>query len=225
MGVPQNLVLSESATRSRTRVQMTIVALMLAFSVMTYFDRTIMSIAGPGIIKEFGLSETEMGSVYSAFILSYALLMIPGGWLVDGLGPWRVMTGMGFGAALLTALTALGGKPGLGALLGSGSLISHNSAGSRNLHGADLPFLRTHNFQLVRSDKAGADLGHSRSGRRSGQRHLADFVRLDDRALRLAVLLLPIGLGYGCASRPLALLRARPPARAPGTPPAFPGPD
>ncbi len=95
-----------------------IVTLMVAFSVMSYFDRTIMSIAGPGIIKEFSLSETEMGSVYSAFILSYAILMIPGGWLADRLGPWRVLTGMGFGAALFTGLTALGGKPGLGALLG-----------------------------------------------------------------------------------------------------------
>ena len=56
-----------------------IAALMVALSVMSYFDRTIMSIAGPAIIREFGLSETEMGTVYSAFILSYALLMIAGG--------------------------------------------------------------------------------------------------------------------------------------------------
>jgi MFS family permease len=117
--VPQDLLLSGSNLASqRARVQMLVVALMLAFSVMTYFDRTIMSIAGPGIIKEFRLSETEMGSVYSAFILSYALLMIPCGWLTDRLGPWRVMTVMGFGAGLLTALTALGGKPGLGVLFG-----------------------------------------------------------------------------------------------------------
>ena len=45
---------------------------MIAFSVMSYFDRTIMSIAGPQIMKEFDLSATQMGSVYSAFILSYA---------------------------------------------------------------------------------------------------------------------------------------------------------
>jgi MFS family permease len=119
MAVPQDLMLSEStATVHRGRVRIVVVALMLAFSVMTYFDRTIMSIAGPSIIKEFRLSETEMGSVYSAFTLSYALMMIPCGWLADRFGPWRVMTGMGFGAGLLTALTALGGKPGLGALLG-----------------------------------------------------------------------------------------------------------
>jgi len=51
-------------------------ALMVGFSVMSYFDRTIMSIAGPAIIREFKLSETEMGTVYSAFILSYAVRRI-----------------------------------------------------------------------------------------------------------------------------------------------------
>jgi len=117
--VPHHLLLRGfEATLRRSRPQMVVVVLMFAFSLMSYFDRTIMSIAGPSIIKEFHLSETQMGSVYSAFILSYTLMMIPGGWLTDLLGPWRVMTGMGFGAALLTALTALGGSPWLAALLG-----------------------------------------------------------------------------------------------------------
>jgi hypothetical protein len=39
-----------------------LIALMIAFSVMSYFDRTIMSIAGPQIMKEFDLSATQMGS-------------------------------------------------------------------------------------------------------------------------------------------------------------------
>ncbi|MBM3773592.1 MAG: MFS transporter [Acidobacteria bacterium] len=87
-----------------------IVALMFSYSVMSYFDRTIMSIAGPSIIKEFRLSETEMGVVYSAFILSYALLMIPGGHLADRFGPRLVLSVMGLGAAAFTALTALAGS-------------------------------------------------------------------------------------------------------------------
>ena len=95
-----------------------IVALMALFSVMSYFDRTIMSVAGPGIIHEFGLSETQMGAVYSAFLLGYALMMIPGGYLTDRLGPWQSLIGMGFGAALFTGLTALGARPGLGSLIG-----------------------------------------------------------------------------------------------------------
>ena len=45
-----------------------------------------MSIAGPGMIHDFGLSDTQMGSVYSAFLLGYALMMIPGGRLADRWG-------------------------------------------------------------------------------------------------------------------------------------------
>ena len=101
-----------------TSTQVWIVALMVAFSVMSYFDRTIMSIAGPQIIREFGISATRMGSIYSAFILSYAVLMIPGGNLADRFGPHRVLTMVGLGAALFTGLTAFGGRPGLGTYLG-----------------------------------------------------------------------------------------------------------
>ncbi|MGI8991981.1 MAG: MFS transporter [Bryobacteraceae bacterium] len=101
-----------------SRKQAGLVALLFGLSVMSYFDRTIMSIAGPGIMNEFGLSETQMGGVYSAFLISYALLMIPGGRLADRFGPRVVLTGMAVGSALFTGLTALGGKPGLGALIG-----------------------------------------------------------------------------------------------------------
>lgn len=105
-------------TSKWTRSHVVVVALMFAFSMMNYFDRTIMSIAGPDIMKEFGLSPTQMGMVYSAFLLSYALFMIPGGQLVDWLGPKQSLTLMGFGAALFTGLTAWGGTPGLGSLVG-----------------------------------------------------------------------------------------------------------
>src|SRR3954468_24067160 len=95
-----------------------IVALLFAFSAISYFDRTIMSIAGPALIQEFGISPTAMGGVYSAFILGYALLMIPGGSLTDRYGPRRTLIIMGGGSAALTALTILGIKPGLGELIG-----------------------------------------------------------------------------------------------------------
>jgi MFS family permease len=95
-----------------------IVTLMMLFSVMSYFDRTIMSVAGLGIIRDFGLSQTQMGAVYSAFLLGYALMMIPAGQLTDRLGPWRTLICMGFGAALFTGFTALGARPGLGSIIG-----------------------------------------------------------------------------------------------------------
>jgi MFS family permease len=99
-------------------VRFLIVLLMVLFSVMSYFDRTIMSVAGPGIIKTFGLSETQMGLVYSAFLLGYALMMVPGGHLADRFGPRRTLIIVGLGAGLFTGLTAFGARPGLGSFLG-----------------------------------------------------------------------------------------------------------
>src|SRR5260370_7652883 len=101
-----------------SNVRIVIVCMMFGLSVMSYFDRTIVSIAGPTMIKEFGLSETAMGHVYSAFTLGYALLMIPGGRLADRFGPRRMLTFMALGSALFTAMTAMGAKPGLGSYLG-----------------------------------------------------------------------------------------------------------
>jgi MFS family permease len=98
----------------RTRI----VTLIFLFSVMSYFDRTILSIAAPGIMKEFSLSETEMGVVFSAFLASYTLLMIPGGRWADRYGPRNVFTFFALGSGLATALFAFGGKPGLGSVLG-----------------------------------------------------------------------------------------------------------
>src|SRR6476660_8489590 len=89
--------------------QVSLVALMFAFSMMSYFDRTIMSISGPEIMKEFGIEATQMGWVYSAFILGYAVFMIPGGHVTDRLGAPNTLTGMGLAAGLFTALTPLGG--------------------------------------------------------------------------------------------------------------------
>jgi MFS family permease len=59
-----------------------------------------------------------MGKVYSSFLLSYMILMIAGGRIADRFGPRAVLAIGGFGTALLTGITGLCGKPGIGALIG-----------------------------------------------------------------------------------------------------------
>ena len=98
--------------------QFTIIGFLFGFSMISYFDRTIMSIAGPQMMRDFGISPTAMGSVYSAFVLGYALLMIPCGELSDRMGPRRTLMLMGMLSAGFTGLTVLAGKPGLGSLIG-----------------------------------------------------------------------------------------------------------
>ena len=58
---------------------------------LTYMDRSNISVAAPAIAKEFQLSKTAMGFVFSAFLWAYAIGQIPGGWLGDRFGPRRVL--------------------------------------------------------------------------------------------------------------------------------------
>ncbi len=104
-----------SATRPKTgslpRKRAEVVGLLVLLSLMSYFQRTSMSIAGPSIAREFSFSETQMGGVYSAFVLGYALCMIPGGWLADRLGPRRMIAAVALVTALFTGLVAVFADP------------------------------------------------------------------------------------------------------------------
>jgi ACS family glucarate transporter-like MFS transporter len=89
--------------------RLTLVFLLFCFSTANYFDRIVMTAAGPRMMRDFGLSPTAMGSVYSALVLGYALFMIPGGHLSDRIGARRALALLGIVSALFTALTTLAG--------------------------------------------------------------------------------------------------------------------
>ncbi|MFM0645617.1 MFS transporter [Paraburkholderia bryophila] len=55
--------------------------------VITYLDRSNLSIAATAIAQDLQLDPAQMGLVFSAFGWSYALLQIPGGMLVDRTRP------------------------------------------------------------------------------------------------------------------------------------------
>ncbi len=93
-----------------------IVALLVSYSFMTWFNRVSMSVAYDEQIKaRYGITPEAMGYVYSAFLLAYTLCMTPGGWLIDRIGPWAALVLMGFGSALFGALTGIAGVPALAA--------------------------------------------------------------------------------------------------------------
>ena len=77
-------------TASRTRFGVIIFAVTLG--IITYIDRVCISKAAPLIQHDLQLSKEQMGWVFSAFTLAYALFEIPAGWLGDKLGPRRVLT-------------------------------------------------------------------------------------------------------------------------------------
>jgi ACS family glucarate transporter-like MFS transporter len=92
---------------SRTRWK--ILALLTLISVITYVDRVNISVAARQMMPALGLTQVQMGTVFSAFVLGYALFQVPGGWLGDRWGSRRVLAAAVLWWSLFTALTALAG--------------------------------------------------------------------------------------------------------------------
>ncbi len=71
-----------------------------------------------------GLSQVQMGQVFSAFVLGYALFQVPGGWLGDRWGARRVLALAVMWWSLFTALTAIAATLPTAQIIGVlGSLI------------------------------------------------------------------------------------------------------
>ena len=101
---------------TRTRVRFTIVAMLFAVTMVNYADRATISIAGPALSKDLGLSPVQMGYVFSAFGWSYVAAQIPGGWLLDRFGSKSVYFWSIFIWSLFTLLQGSVGVLGAGTL-------------------------------------------------------------------------------------------------------------
>jgi len=64
----------------------------MALGAITYLDRVTISVARPYVARDLDLSPMQMGYVFSAFYLAYALFEIPTGWWGDRVGTRRVLT-------------------------------------------------------------------------------------------------------------------------------------
>src|SRR5215471_839487 len=94
-----------------TRMPWRIVSILSATATAGYMCRVNVSTAGPLLMKEFNLSEVEMGRVFSAFILGYALFQVPAGALADRWGTRKVLM---LAAWLWVIITVLQATVGLG---------------------------------------------------------------------------------------------------------------
>lgn len=118
LAVRLNIIESILMTEKPTRIRWFILALLFSVNVILYIDRLSISIAAKYIMPEYGLSKVQMGWIFSAFVIGYALFQIPGGWLGDRFGPRRVLAGAIILWSLFTLLTAMAGDWFLTSLLG-----------------------------------------------------------------------------------------------------------
>jgi ACS family glucarate transporter-like MFS transporter len=77
----------------------------VTLAVITYVDRVCISQAAPSMRDALGLTDAQMGKIFAAFGLAYALFEIPAGWWGDKLGPRRVLMGIVLWWSFFTAAT------------------------------------------------------------------------------------------------------------------------
>src|SRR6185295_13787749 len=77
-----------NATRARHKL----LRFTFALSIITYVDRVCISTAAGSISGELHLTKAQMGWVFSAFTIAYAIFEIPSGRLGDTIGPRKVLT-------------------------------------------------------------------------------------------------------------------------------------
>ncbi|MCS3514955.1 MFS transporter [Pseudomonas grimontii] len=79
----QDAVLSQ---RLPTRRRWFMLSLLLIATIINYIDRVNISIAAPFMAKDLGLDKIEMGLIFSAFAWTYALALVPAGFVADRFG-------------------------------------------------------------------------------------------------------------------------------------------
>jgi MFS transporter, ACS family, glucarate transporter len=88
-----------------TRARLTVVAFAIALAIIQYIDRVTISQAAPAITHDLSLSKTEMGWVFGAFTLAYALFEIPTGYMGDRWGARNVLLRVVLWWSFFTAAT------------------------------------------------------------------------------------------------------------------------
>jgi MFS family permease len=102
-------------TAQASRARYTVMTLVFAAAVITYFDRVCISVAAPLLQADLRLTQSQMGWVFSIFNLAYGIFEIPSAVMGDRWGQRLMMIRIVGAWSIFTALT--------GAVRGYGSLL------------------------------------------------------------------------------------------------------
>src|SRR5258708_9075175 len=105
-GVTHGMMKSSNAVAA-SAVRRRMLALLTGFSLVSYLSRMNISVAQQYMVPEMGLSEIQIGQIFSAFMVGYALFQVPAGTLGDRFGPRVGLSAAAVSWGLLTILTGL----------------------------------------------------------------------------------------------------------------------
>jgi MFS transporter, ACS family, D-galactonate transporter len=93
-------------SESQTQTSWWIIGLLMALCFISHMNRVSMSIAADErLMARYGITTSQMGGVYSTFLIVYTVFMLPGGIFIDRFGVRIALAAMGFGTAMMGALT------------------------------------------------------------------------------------------------------------------------
>ena len=87
----------------RTYYRFAALALITLVIAISAGDRATLSIAGPHMSRDLGLSASRLGWLFSAFAWSYVIAQVPSGWITDRFGTRPIL----FGGLALWSMTTL----------------------------------------------------------------------------------------------------------------------
>src|SRR5215471_19255085 len=91
----------------RSHIRWLLLFSIFVMSAITYLDRVNISISGGWLAQEYHFSDIQLGWIFSAFVVGYALFQVPAGRLADRFGSRRVLTGGALWWGVFTVVTAL----------------------------------------------------------------------------------------------------------------------
>lgn len=94
-------------TEHASKIRFYLTFWLFIISSVAFLDRTNISIAGLQISKEYGMGNQQLGWVFSAFLIGYAIFQVPAGWLAARYGPRRVLAISLVWWGVATALTTM----------------------------------------------------------------------------------------------------------------------
>ncbi|MSU23575.1 MAG: MFS transporter [Opitutus sp.] len=96
---------SAAPAQQPTRTRYWVIVFAIAIAVVQYIDRVAISQAKGDIAKDMSFTDTQIGYIFSAFAMSYALFEIPTGWLGDKIGARKVLVRVVLWWSFFTAAT------------------------------------------------------------------------------------------------------------------------
>lgn len=89
-----------------SRARFVVVGLCVGLATVTYLDRVCISTLSGAIMEDLQLSQVQMGIVFSAFALAYAIFEIPSAWMGEKYGTRKTLARIVAWWSLFTMLTA-----------------------------------------------------------------------------------------------------------------------